>query len=270
MASSSTLFAACSETPFPSEVSGHDSVDGKPSANKAARENSTKGTRTEDNCSSPQRNGRFYGQYDHRAFIRSVPVFLGVSYMGVTFPPEKRFVLSQVLDEVFDGLYGYAMVLSRDRSEAEDLVQETCVRAVQAIESLQPASNVKSWLFTILRNIWLNQLRQRRAAPKIVELDVDESTAELAVETSKDPYALYVSKVEREQVREAIQQLSKEFREIIVLREYGELSYQEIANVLGCPAGTVMSRLGRARSKLRSLLSGGLRTADRRAKGAAE
>jgi len=270
MASSSTLFAACSETPFPSEGPGHDSVDQKQSANRAAKENSTTGTRTEDNYSSPQRNSRFYGQYDHRAFTRSVPAFLGVSYMGVTFPPEKRLFLSQVLDEVLDGLYGYAMVLSRDRTEAEDLVQETCVRAVQAIESLQPASNVKSWLFTILRNIWLNQLRQRRAAPKIVELDVDESTAELAVETSKDPHALYVSKVEREQVREAIQQLSKEFREIIVLREYGELSYQEIANVLGCPAGTVMSRLGRARSKLRSLLSDSLRTPDRRAKGGAE
>src|SRR5260221_6395560 len=89
MASSSTLFAACSETPFPSEVSGHDSVDGKPSANRAAKENSTKGTRTEDNYSSAQRNGRFYGQYNHRVFIRSVPAFLGVSYMGVTFPPEK-------------------------------------------------------------------------------------------------------------------------------------------------------------------------------------
>jgi RNA polymerase sigma-70 factor (ECF subfamily) len=263
MASSSTLFAACSETPFPSEGSGHDSVDPKPSGNRV-------GTRTEDNYFSAKRNGRFHGQYDHRAFIRSAPDFLGVSYMGVTFPSEKRLSLSQVLDQVFDGLYGYAMVLSRDRTEAEDLVQETCVRAVQAMESLRPASNVKSWLFTILRNIWLNQLRQRRAAPKIVELDVDENTAELAVEASKDPLDLYVSKVERQQVREAIQQLSNEFREIIVLREYGELSYQEIANILGCPTGTVMSRLGRARSKLRSLLSGSLRTPDRRARGAAE
>jgi RNA polymerase sigma-70 factor, ECF subfamily len=129
---------------------------------------------------------------------------------------------------------------------------------------------VKSWLFTILRNIWLNQLRQRHAAPKIVELDVEESTAQTAVEASKDPLALYMSKVEREQVREAIQQLSEEFREIILLREYEDLSYQEIATVLGCPAGTVMSRLGRARSKLRSLLSGSLRTPDRRAKRATE
>jgi RNA polymerase sigma-70 factor (ECF subfamily) len=270
MASSTTLFAARSETPFSSERFRDDSVDQEPSANRAAKENFTKRTRTEDNFSSTKRNGRFYGQYDHRASIRAVRAFLGVSYMDVIFPSENRHILSQVLDEVFDGLYGYAMVLSRDPTEAEDLVQETCVRAIQAIENLRPDGNVKSWLFTILRNIWLNQLRQQRTAPKMVELDVDESTAEIAVEPSKDPHALYVSKVEREQVREAIQQLSEEFREIIVLREYGELSYQELASVLGCPAGTVMSRLGRARSKLRLLLSGSLRTPDRQSKGAVE
>jgi RNA polymerase sigma-70 factor, ECF subfamily len=270
MASSNTLFPGCSETPFLSEGFGRDSVEQKPSANRAAKENSTKRTRTEDNYCWSKRNGRFYGQYDHRAPIRADTAFLGVSYMGVTLPPEKRHFLSQVLDEVFDGLYGYAMVLSRDRTEAEDLVQETCVRAIQAMGNLRPDSNVKGWLFTILRNIWLNRLRRRQASPKMVELDVDESTAQIAVEASKDPYALYVSKVEREQVREAIQQLSKEFREVIVLREYGDLSYQEIAGVLGCPAGTVMSRLGRARSKLRSLLSDSLRTPDRRSKGATE
>jgi RNA polymerase sigma-70 factor (ECF subfamily) len=270
MASSTTLFATCSETPFSSEGFRDDSVDQEPFANRAAKENFTKRTRTEDNYSPPKRNGRFYGQYDHRASIRPVPGFLGVSYVEVIFPCGNRHILSQIFDEVFDGLYGYAMVLSRDPAEAEDLVQETCVRAIQAIENLRPDGNVKSWLFTILRNIWLNQLRQQRTAPKMVELDVDESAAEIAVEPSKDPHALYVSKVEREQVREAIQQLSAEFREIIVLREYGELSYQELASVLGCPAGTVMSRLGRARSKLRLLLSGGLRTPDRHAKGAAE
>jgi len=188
----------------------------------------------------------------------------------MTFPPERNLFLTEALNELSDGLYGYAMVLSRDRSEAEDLVQETCVRAIQAIENLRPGSNVKSWLFTILRNIWLNRLRRRRTAPKMVELDGAESTAQTAVAASKDPHALYVSKVERQLVREAILQLSDEFREIIVLREYGDLSYQEIASILGCPAGTVMSRLGRARSKLRSLLSGSLRTPDRREKGATE
>jgi RNA polymerase sigma-70 factor (ECF subfamily) len=188
----------------------------------------------------------------------------------MTFSFEKVHNFSAAVDEYFDGLYGYAMVLSRNHTEAEDLVQETCVRAMQAIGSLRPDSNVKSWLFTILRNIWLNQLRHRRIAPKTIELDGDDSTAELAVETSKDPHAQYVSKMERDQVREAIQQLSMEFREVIMLREYEELSYQEIANLLDCPPGTVMSRLGRARSKLRALLSDTLQAPGRREKGAAE
>jgi RNA polymerase sigma-70 factor, ECF subfamily len=270
MASSCTLFAAHSERPLPGDMSGPHPGDQEPSANMPARQRSTIRAKTKDHYSSPYRTVGLYGQRDYRSSPCSLPAPLGVCNSGMTFPAKKYHFLNQVLDEVFDGLYGYAMILSRDRTEAEDLVQETCVRAVKAIESLRPGSNAKSWLFTILRNIWLNQLRQRRSAPKIVELDVDESTAELAVEASKDPHALYASKVERDQVRKAIQQLPDHLREIIVLREYGELSYQELATWLDCPAGTVMSRLGRARSKLRSLLSRTLRTPDRKAKGAAE
>jgi len=219
---------------------------------------------------SKQEAFSFDGHYNRQASTRSAPAVLCGFHPGMTLPPERSLFLSEVLNELSDGLYGYAMVLSRDRTEAEDLVQETCVRAIQAIESLRPGSNVKSWLFTILRNIWLNRLRRRRTAPKMVELDGDEGTAQAAVASSKDPHALYVSKVERQLVRGAILQLSDEFREIIVLREYGDLSYQEIAGILGCPAGTVMSRLGRARSKLRSLLSNSLLTPARREKGATE
>ncbi len=160
------------------------------------------------------------------------------------------------LSGYIDGLFGYAMVLTRNPADAADLVQETYVRALKAKESLGPGSNVKSWLFTILRNIWLNQLRHERTAPQLVELEAHEGIADVAIETSKDPHAQYVSKIEQETVRNAIQQLPAEFREIIVLREYEELSYQEIAAMLECPAGTVMSRLARARSKLRVLLSG--------------
>jgi RNA polymerase sigma-70 factor (ECF subfamily) len=121
---------------------------------------------------------------------------------------------------------------------------------------LGPGSNVKSWLFTILRNVWLNQLRHQRTAPQLVELEAHEGIADVAIEKSKDPHAQYVSKLEQETVRNAIQQLPAEFREIIILREYEELSYQEIAAMLECPTGTVMSRLARARSKLRVLLLG--------------
>jgi RNA polymerase sigma-70 factor, ECF subfamily len=163
----------------------------------------------------------------------------------------------QTLDfsEYLDGLYGYAMVLSRNSAEAEDLVQETCLRALRAIDGLRAEGSMKSWLFTILRNIWLNQLRQRRTVPDLIELDADENGTYEPVDAVQDPHKDFVNKAEREQVRVAIQQLPVEFREIIILREYEELSYQEIAGLLGCPIGTVMSRLARARSRLRDLLS---------------
>jgi RNA polymerase sigma-70 factor (ECF subfamily) len=91
--------------------------------------------------------------------------------------------------------------------------------------------------------------------------------ADSIVEPSKDSHDLYVSKLEAEQVRTAIQELPAEFREIILLREYEDLSYQEIASVLGCPVGTVMSRLGRARAKLRRLLAATLKGSDRPERG---
>jgi RNA polymerase sigma-70 factor (ECF subfamily) len=162
--------------------------------------------------------------------------------------------MTRDLGEFLDRLYGYAMVLSRSAPEAEDLVQETCLRAIRSIGRLRPDSNVKGWLFTILRNIWLNQIRHLRTGPEIVELDADESEANDPVDPAKDAHTVYVGKVEREQVQAAIQQLPVEFREIIILREYEELSYQEIATLLACPIGTVMSRLARARSRLRDLL----------------
>jgi RNA polymerase sigma-70 factor (ECF subfamily) len=157
--------------------------------------------------------------------------------------------------EYVDGLFSYALILTRNHSDAEDLVQEVYVRAIGAMERLRAGSNVKSWLFTILRNVWLNQLRRRRSAPQIVGIDGDENVASGVVETSMGPHEAYVSTMECQQVREAIRQLPVDSREVILLREYEELSYQEIATILDCPAGTVMSRLGRARSKLRRLLA---------------
>jgi RNA polymerase sigma-70 factor (ECF subfamily) len=153
--------------------------------------------------------------------------------------------------EYLDGLYSYALVITRNHAEAEDLVQETYVRAMQAMERLRAGSNIKGWLFTILKNIWLNQLRKRRNGPQMIEIEVWDDV----VEPSKDSHDLYVSKMEAEQVRAAIRELPVEFREIILLRGFEDLSYQEIAKVLDCPVGTVMSRLGRARAKLRILLA---------------
>lgn len=172
------------------------------------------------------------------------------------------------LGEFLDGLYSYAMVLSRSATEAEDLVQETCLRAIRGMGRLRPDSNVKGWLFTILRNIWLNQVRHLRTGPEMVDLNMDASEANDPADPAEDAHTLYVGNLEREQVRAAIQQLPVQFREIIILREYEELSYQEIATLLACPIGTVMSRLARARSRLRDLLPAARLTRPLEGKGA--
>ena len=157
---------------------------------------------------------------------------------------------SQAALEHIDGLYGYALTLTRDANEAQDLVQETYVRAAGAAN--RPESNsLKGWLFVIMRNVWLNQVRHMNSGPRFVDLDANEQS----VETSNNPHVLYLRKLEREEVRKAIESLPDAYREIIVLLDIEGFTYQEIATVLHCPAGTVMSRLGRARGKLRTLLS---------------
>src|SRR5829696_4761850 len=91
-----------------------------------------------------------------------------------------------------DALYGYAMMLTRSRTEAEDLVQETYLRAVRAFGQLMPDSNLKGWLFTIMRNAWFNQLRHTRSGPRFVELDAeDEGRSGRFDHMASDPYAIY-------------------------------------------------------------------------------
>lgn len=170
-----------------------------------------------------------------------------------THNTEQRF-RENALDHL-DGLYAYAMTLTRNRAEAEDLVQETYLRAMNAFGRLRPDSNLKSWLFTILRNIRLNQVRDGLDRSSIVEIDEPAAAPkQLEDKSAKDPLLLYLSKVKEADVRAAIQQLPDPYREVIILREFEELSYEEIAEVLSCPPGTVMSRLSRARDKLKDVL----------------
>lgn len=163
---------------------------------------------------------------------------------------------SQAAIEHVDALYGFALTLTRNETEAEDLVQETCLLAVRAFGQLRPDSNLKGWLFVLMRNAWLNQLRHTRSGPRFVALDAEEPDHAPWFEGSYgDPYSLYVRKLERQEVRAAIDSLPRPYREIIVFRDIEGFSYKQIATILGCPAGTVMSRLGRAREKLRRLLA---------------
>ncbi|HMF75354.1 MAG TPA: sigma-70 family RNA polymerase sigma factor [Bryobacteraceae bacterium] len=159
------------------------------------------------------------------------------------------------LARYLDGLYGYAMTLTRNPTESEDLVQETYLRALRAKDQLRPESNIKSWLFTILRNIWLNQMRRTRNGPRIDEFDetaVDSRSVE--GQLTNDPLDSYLAKLKHADLRSAIEGLPKVYQEVVLLRDFEDLSYRQIAEVLGCPDGTVMSRLGRAREKLRLAL----------------
>jgi RNA polymerase sigma-70 factor (ECF subfamily) len=164
---------------------------------------------------------------------------------------------SQAALKHIDALYGYAMALTRDQTDAEDLVQETYLRAVRGLGQLLPNSNLKSWLFVIMRNTWLNQIRHGKSGPRFVELASEtESNKGWREDGVNNPHIIYLRKLEREEIREAIDSLPDLYREIVVLRDIEGFSYQEIATTLDCPAGTVMSRLGRARAKLRQTLAG--------------
>lgn len=164
-------------------------------------------------------------------------------------------IFCQAALEHIDALYGYAMSLTRDPTEAEDLVQETYLRATGAGQRPDGNSNLKGWLFVIMRNAWLNQVRHKNSGPLFVDLDASDQRIEQS-ETSDNPHVVYLRKLDSEQVRKAIESLPAVYREIVLLRDIEGFTYQEIASVLNCPAGTVMSRLGRARGKLRELLAG--------------
>jgi RNA polymerase sigma-70 factor (ECF subfamily) len=166
--------------------------------------------------------------------------------------PVNSVTFGQAALEHIDALYGYAMTLTRDRTEAEDLVQETYMRATAAANRPEGDSGLKSWLFVIMRHAWLNQIRHRNSGPSFVDLEINEPAVSDAPE---NPHVVYLRNLERTQVQQAIESLPDAYREIVVLRDIEGFTYQEIATVLHCPAGTVMSRLGRARGKLRKLLS---------------
>jgi RNA polymerase sigma-70 factor (ECF subfamily) len=153
-----------------------------------------------------------------------------------------------------DALFGYALTLTRDKARAEDLLQETYLRALKALAQLNPHSNVKSWLFVVMRNAWLNERRRDRSGPAFVELDPEVKNN--TVDFPSNPHVVYLRKLERTQVQEAIESLPDAYREVVLLRDFEGFSYQEIATILDCPAGTVMSRLARARGKLKDMLSG--------------
>ena len=150
---------------------------------------------------------------------------------------------------LFDQLYNFAHWLTKDRAEAEDLVQETYVKALKGFSSFQLGTNFRAWMYRILRNTFLTS-RSGLKATATVGLDEDEDGPELAVD-KETPESILMSRCDSQLLQEAIAALPVRYREAILLCEVDEMSYQEIAETLSVPIGTVMSRLSRARRALR-------------------
>jgi len=149
---------------------------------------------------------------------------------------------------LFDQLYNFAHWLTRNRDEAEDLVQETYVKALKGFSSFQLGTNFRAWMYRILRNTFLTS-RTGLKATMTVPLDSDEDEPEIALER-ETPETILIERSNSQLVHSAIDELPVHFREILLLCEVEEMSYQEIAETLSIPIGTVMSRLSRARKML--------------------
>jgi RNA polymerase sigma-70 factor, ECF subfamily len=156
-----------------------------------------------------------------------------------------------------DALYQFALRLTHNRSEAEDLVQETCLRAFRSFHRFNPGTNCRAWLFTILRNAFLNRIRQAGRdvlAGESADLESTFPRVAEAVPARDHPDEEFFQTVLHGDVDRALKALPLPFREVVILADLEGLAYKEIAQVVGCPIGTVMSRLSRGRRLLRQAL----------------
>ena len=155
---------------------------------------------------------------------------------------------------LFNSLYNFARWLVHNSNDAEDLVQETYLKALRSFASFQSGTNFRAWIFRILKNTFLSSCSTlaRRMTDAMVS---DEDGLELAVDT-ETPETILMNRSSSQLVQCAIDDLPVHYREALLLCEVEEMSYQEIAEILSIPIGTVMSRLSRARRAVReSLLS---------------
>jgi RNA polymerase sigma-70 factor, ECF subfamily len=163
-----------------------------------------------------------------------------------------RVFFEQLAMPLFDQLYNHGYWLTGDRADAEDLVQETYAKALKGFASFAEGTNLRAWMFRILRNAFLNS--RSGLKQKTEYLEDDEAGADEAVAHELTPEALFLASESQEAIFSALERLPVAHREIILLCDVDEMSYREIAQVLDVPTGTVMSRLARARRNLRTAL----------------
>jgi len=160
---------------------------------------------------------------------------------------------------LFARLYNFAHWLTGNRAEAEDLVQETFLKALKGFRTFQQGTNFRAWMYKILRNTFLTYRTEARAAVMVSRDDENEPVTENVA--SETPETVLLARLDQQAIADALEHLPLKSREVILLCDVEEMSYQEIAETLGVPIGTVMSRLSRARRAMRALLAAGAKGA---------
>jgi len=181
------------------------------------------------------------------------------------FPADRKKDLKEEFERValpqLSHLYTSAVYLTKDKAEAEDLVQMTYLRAFRFFDKFATGTNVRAWLLSILRNLFINRYRQKRREPTNMEWERIDGVYDSMVEQGENlgrgnPEHHFVSQMMDDEVEAALKGLPEEFRIAIVLVDIEELSYQETAQVIACPVGTVRSRVSRGRRMLQVALRG--------------
>jgi RNA polymerase sigma-70 factor (ECF subfamily) len=184
-----------------------------------------------------------------------------VTFVDVDPEAGRREAFEALLRPLLDKAYGVAVTMTRHRTDAEDLVQEAALRAYRAFDSFERGTNFKAWFYRILINCTYGRHRAMKRAPASVDLD-DASELYLYRQTravglhdrNNDPASLVLERLSAEKITEAIGQLPEEYAVVASLYFLEDYAYQEIADAIGCPVGTVRSRLHRGRRMLQRLL----------------
>ncbi len=178
----------------------------------------------------------------------------GAAKPGAVRPLRDESFSAEALSHI-DSLYGMALRLTRRPQDAEDLVQDTYLKAFRAADQFERGTNLKAWLFTILHNTFRNRLRSNGRNP----VDVNSETVERAADVAGDeqtPEQILARATLDVDLKQALDSLPEAFRQAVWLRDVEEFTYAEIASVLNVPIGTVMSRISRGRKMLYDQLAG--------------